>query len=272
MRRIRDEEAIMTRTSDLVEHQKKISKASKKLSTFFRRVKMMNRFSAMRTSMTERVAKLKELNTMAVKELGDDAKGVVLDLGKGKLILQQKIFFMPGTAIIEQKSVKYVETIAHVLRTVAKIIDREGAALDLGQIEYVVDGHTHANVGKDPLAPKAVLMSFNRANSVMEHLVASGADASHLFAHGFGGSKPLGGKAHDDRRVEICVISPARAAHLAKIRRMRSVMVTCPNGARPGTRLRITTKEGQKITAVVPEGTTTGQKFRVEYVAAPPKK
>jgi len=61
--------------------------------------------------------------------------------------------------------------------------------------------------------------------------------------------------------------APAPAAPTHK--RQRSVMVTCPVSAKPGMRLRITTNDGQKITATVPEGTEPGQKFKVQYDAAP---
>lgn len=204
-----------------VAYEKQVGKASKRIAGFFRKIRMVAKFTAMRVSIIDRIRKLKALNVMAVKELGDGASGVELDLGKGKVILRQKILFKPKTHIIKKASLGYVEEIAVVLSTIAKIIKNEGSSLQLDQIQYVVNGHTHASAGKNPLAPKAVAQSYKRANSVKEHLIASGVDARTLFANGFGGSVPLGGTPGADRRVEICVVTPARAAHLKTIAKKR---------------------------------------------------
>jgi len=208
MQRVRKKEAAATHKVET--H----NKASKRLTGFFKKIKMMNTFSKVKNAVIERVQKLKELDSLAKKVLADRAPGVVLNLGKGKVILEQKVTFKAGTAIIEETSLAYVDTIAFVLQTVAEVLAKEGRSLGLEQIKYVINGHTHAMAGKDPFAPRAVATSFDRATSVKEQLVASGVDSSTLFSHGFGGSRPLGKTPHDDRRVEILVVSPAIAAHL----------------------------------------------------------
>lgn len=46
-------------------------------------------------------------------------------------------------------------------------------------------------------------------------------------------------------------------------RKQTSVTITCPKGANPGGRLRITTKSGRKIVVTIPDHVKPGEKFRV---------
>jgi len=148
--------------------------------------------------------------------LGGDCAGIELDLAKKVVKLKEKIVFKSGTAKILPESHGLVDQIAHALKIIHEILDKDGSEIGLEQINYLVGGHTHRNAGVKQDNPKAVQRSEQRACAVRRKLMAAGVPTSIIFAKGLGGGMPISDKAHDNRRVEITVVSQLRARILAE--------------------------------------------------------
>lgn len=191
-------------------------RASRTITYYIRQSNHVRRFSQMRSALMDRVRKLRELNVKANKELAGSAEHVELDLGSRKVILKQKILFKSSTPTILEKSYPLCNEIGRVVRTIASVIEKDGADMGLEQIQYVISGHTYRAPGKTGKEAKAIEMSYRRARAVMDFLVESGVNPALLFAHGYGGTRSLGGRPEDERRVEITVPSIARAEYFIK--------------------------------------------------------
>lgn len=114
---------------------------------------------------------------------------------KTAIIIEDKIYFEYGKAVIMEKSFGILNSVAQVMK-------------DYDQIKVSVDGHTDSD-GSDRFNLK---LSKRRAASVRNYLIEQGIGSSRLVSKGYGESSPIAdnltaeGK-EKNRRVEFNILS-----------------------------------------------------------------
>jgi outer membrane protein OmpA-like peptidoglycan-associated protein len=129
-------------------------------------------------------------NVKLLQKLADNS-----DINKGKSIILKNIYFENGNAILKQESYQMLEDIAVFLN--------ENKSLNLEVI-----GHTD-NVGN---ASQNLILSKERAKSIIDFLVSKGVEKTRLKSNGYGQEKPIA--SNDDeiegrelnRRIEVRVL------------------------------------------------------------------
>jgi outer membrane protein OmpA-like peptidoglycan-associated protein len=115
-------------------------------------------------------------------------------LTEKKIEINETIHFETGKAIIMPESFGLLDEVADILRSNPTL-------------SILIEGHTDS-IGSDTAN---IILSQNRANSVMQYLTQRGVDKDKLKATGFGKSRPLadnstaGGRAKN-RRVEFTIL------------------------------------------------------------------
>ncbi len=111
-----------------------------------------------------------------------------------EIVIEEKIFFETGKAVILSKSFSILNSVAQAMK-------------DYDQIRIEVQGHTDS----DGSANYNRKLSASRANSVRDYLIDAGIDGQRLEAKGYGEDKPIDTNATEEgkernRRVEFKII------------------------------------------------------------------
>jgi len=111
-----------------------------------------------------------------------------------EIVIEEKIYFETGKAVILSKSYSILNSVAQAMK-------------DYDQIQVEVQGHTDS----DGSASYNRKLSDSRANSVRQYLVDAGIDGSRLQAKGYGEDTPIDTNATSEgkernRRVEFKII------------------------------------------------------------------
>jgi cysteine-rich repeat protein len=124
-----------------------------------------------------------------------------VDMAKGEIVIAENVYFETGTATLKSSSTRVLDSVARLLTVYTSIEAVE------------VQGHTDNRGEPD----KNLVLSQQRADTVVAYLVSKGVDAGRLIARGYGDTQPLIPDAINDsehaknRRVQF-VIAPAAPA------------------------------------------------------------
>jgi outer membrane protein OmpA-like peptidoglycan-associated protein len=133
----------------------------------------------------------------AMDQGGPAEQKQLVSIEKGKLEIQETVFFATGKMEIEPRSFALLEQVAQVLR--------EHPQLDKVIIEGHTDNHGNAETNRE--------LSRVRAETVKDYLVKQGVKASRLEAKGYGPDHPIATNETEEgraanRRVEFTIVTP----------------------------------------------------------------
>jgi outer membrane protein OmpA-like peptidoglycan-associated protein len=151
--------------------------------------------------------RMKKIQTIVRMKLEGRIKYIVVDLINMRIYLNEMINFHAGTANIKEEDMEIVDELTLVCRTIHEVV-RE---FNLPDIHLRVEGHVH----KTKNIEKCWRLSNERADVIVQRVVAGGTPQESLHSKGFGPSRPLG-SAEENRRVEVHVMSDEEVANAGK--------------------------------------------------------
>ena len=145
---------------------------------------------------------LRELEWDVKQRVGRACPSVETDFASRRVLLRRPVVFVKGLDELMPGSKEVLRQLADVVQAASDA----AAVRGWPPVKMQIEGHVN-NVD-NPRAADMIDLSQQRAEAVVEHLVALGVDSRVLVARGFGGARPL--RDGDSKRVEVTLISEAQ--------------------------------------------------------------
>jgi flagellar motor protein MotB len=144
---------------------------------------------------------MRAIQRRVLQMIDTDAPSIRVDLIHGVIELKESIQFEGGCAVIKEES----QPLMGQVGLVGRCIEKTCAEFMRASLHLRIEGHVHPNPKQIARGNKT---SNERAQCVVDSMLAHGCDQQYLHPQGFGGSRPLGA-ADLNRRVEIHVMTRA---------------------------------------------------------------